>query len=91
MAEILEKPASVDEVLREVSRIKSVITDAVDEGVRSALKAAKQGREFAEDTIHDARHAIKRNPLQAAGVVLAAGIVIGSLITWICYPRDERL
>jgi ElaB/YqjD/DUF883 family membrane-anchored ribosome-binding protein len=90
MAEILEKPASVDEVLREVSRIKSVITDAVDEGVRSALKAAKQGREFAEDTIHDARYAIKRNPLQAAGVVLAAGIVIGSLITWICSARDER-
>jgi len=90
MAELLEKPASVDEILREVSRIKSVVTEAVDDGVRSALRAAKQGRAFAEDTIHDARYAIKRNPLQAAGIVLAAGIVIGSLITWICYPRYER-
>jgi ElaB/YqjD/DUF883 family membrane-anchored ribosome-binding protein len=90
MAEILEKSASVDDVLREVSRIKSVVTDAVDDGVRSALRAAKQGRAFAEDTIHDARYAIKRNPLQAAGILLAAGVVIGSLITWICYPRDER-
>ena len=88
MAEFIEKPASVDEVLREVSRIKSVVTDAVDEGVRSALRATKQGRAYAEDKIDDARHAIKRNPLQAAGIVFAAGIVIGSVITLICYPRD---
>jgi ElaB/YqjD/DUF883 family membrane-anchored ribosome-binding protein len=88
MAEILEKPVSVDEVLREVSRIKSVVTDAVDDGVRSALRTAKQGRAFAEDTIHDAKYAIKRKPLQAAGIVFAAGVVIGSLIAWICYPRD---
>jgi ElaB/YqjD/DUF883 family membrane-anchored ribosome-binding protein len=88
MAEILGKPVTVDEVLREVSHIKSVVTDAVDDGVRSALRAAKQGREFAEDKIDDARHAIKRNPLQAAGIVFAAGIVIGTVITLICYPRD---
>ncbi len=88
MAEMFDKPASVDDVLREVSRIKSVVTDAVDDGVRSALRATKQGRAFAEDKIDDARHAIKRNPLQAAGIVFAAGIVIGSVITLICYPRD---
>ena len=88
MAELFEKPASVDEVLREVSCLKSVVTDAVDDGVRSALRAAKQGKTFAEDTIHDAKYAIKRNPLQAAGIVLAAGIVIGCLITWMCSSRD---
>jgi len=88
MAELLEKQATVDEVLREVSRIKSVVKDAVEDGIRSATRAAKQGKEFAEDTIHDARHAIKRNPLQAAGLVLAAGVVIGSLVTRVCYPRD---
>jgi ElaB/YqjD/DUF883 family membrane-anchored ribosome-binding protein len=88
MAEILEKPATVDEFLREIPRIKSVVTDAVEDGIKSALRAAKQGREFAEDKIHDARSAIKRNPLQAAGVVLAAGVVIGSLVTLLCYPRD---
>jgi len=88
MAELFEKPATVDEVLREVSHIKSVVKDAVEDGIRSAMRAAKQSREFAEDKIHDARHAIKRNPLQAAGLVLAAGIVIGSLVTLLCYPRD---
>ncbi len=88
MAEILGKPVTVDEVLREVSHIKSVVTEAVDDGVRSALRAAKQGKEFAEDKMDDARHAIKRKPLQAAGIFLAAGIVLGTVITLICYPRD---
>jgi ElaB/YqjD/DUF883 family membrane-anchored ribosome-binding protein len=88
MAEILGKPVTVDEVLREVSHIKSVVTEAVDDGVRSALRAARQGREFAEDKVDDARRAIKHYPLQSAGIFLAAGIVIGSLITLLCYPRD---
>ena len=88
MAEFLDKAPTVDEVLHEVSRIKSVITEAVDDGVRSALRASKQGREYAEDKIQDARHAIKRNPLQAVGIVLAAGFILGSLITMLFRPRD---
>jgi ElaB/YqjD/DUF883 family membrane-anchored ribosome-binding protein len=87
-AELLEKPASVDEVLREVSRIKSVVTDAVEEGVQTALKTLKHGRETAEDAIHDAKYAIKRNPFQAVGIVFAVGIAIGSLITLVSYRRD---
>jgi ElaB/YqjD/DUF883 family membrane-anchored ribosome-binding protein len=87
-AEILEKPASVDDVLREVSRIKEMVEDAVEDGVKMALKSIKQGRETAEDAIHDARYAIKRNPLQAAGIMLAAGIVIGSIIAVISSRRD---
>jgi ElaB/YqjD/DUF883 family membrane-anchored ribosome-binding protein len=87
--EILEKQqATIDDVLREVSRIKSVVTDAVDDGVQSALKAVKQGRDAAGDAIHDARYAIKRNPLQAVGIVFAAGVMIGSVITWLSSHRD---
>jgi ElaB/YqjD/DUF883 family membrane-anchored ribosome-binding protein len=87
-AELLEKPATVDDVLREVTRIKTMVADAVEDGVKSALKTMKQGREVAEDAIHDARYAIKRNPLQAAGIMFAAGILIGSLVTLITTRRD---
>ncbi|MGA3033478.1 MAG: hypothetical protein ABSD70_09345 [Terracidiphilus sp.] len=86
--EVLERHANVDEVLREVSRIKSIVTEAVEDGVKTALRTMKQGREATEDAIHDARHAIKRNPLQAAGIMFAAGILIGSLVTLISSPRD---
>ena len=88
MAQVMEKAPTVDEVVRGVSRIKSVVTDAMDDGFRSARKAAKQGKAFAQDTIHDARYAIKRKPLQSAGIVFAAGVAIGSLITWVLSPRE---
>jgi ElaB/YqjD/DUF883 family membrane-anchored ribosome-binding protein len=86
--DLLEKQATVEEILREISRIKSMVTEAVEDGVQSALRAAKQGRHVAEDAVDDARHAIKRNPLQAAGIVFAAGVVIGGLLTLISVRRD---
>ncbi len=88
MAGPLQTSATADEVLREISRIKSAVSEAVDDGVRSALRASRQGREFAEDTIDDAKRVIRRNPLQAAGILFAAGIAIGGLVALLCRPRD---
>jgi ElaB/YqjD/DUF883 family membrane-anchored ribosome-binding protein len=104
--ELLEKQATVEDILREVSRMKTVVADAVEEGIESAMRAVKQGREVAEDSVnsavravrkgrdaaedavHEARHVIKRNPLQAAGIVFAAGVVIGGILTLISMNRD---
>jgi ElaB/YqjD/DUF883 family membrane-anchored ribosome-binding protein len=81
--EILEKVATVDDVRKEVSRMKSMVTEAVNDGVRSALRAIETGRECAEDALYDARRATKRNPMQALGVAFAAGAVMGGLAIWI--------
>jgi ElaB/YqjD/DUF883 family membrane-anchored ribosome-binding protein len=85
---ILENQATVDDIFREVNRIKTVVTEAVDDGVQSAFRAMKQGREAAEDAVHDARTAIKRNPLQSAGVLLGVGILIGCLAAFLAGRRD---
>jgi ElaB/YqjD/DUF883 family membrane-anchored ribosome-binding protein len=79
--------ASVDDVLREVTRIKAIVKDAVEDGVDSALRAIEQGRDAAENAMVDARRAIKRNPLQAAGIIFAAGIIAGTLLTWMTSSR----
>lgn len=86
--ELLEKQATVEDVLREVSRIKAGITDAVDDGVRSALRAVRQGRNAAEDAIDDAKKAVKQNPLEAVGIVFAAGLIAGCLAAWIAIRRS---
>jgi ElaB/YqjD/DUF883 family membrane-anchored ribosome-binding protein len=77
----LEMPATVDDVVREVSKIRSTVTEAVDDGVKSAVRAIKQGRDAAEDVIDDARRSVKRNPFKAVGVVFAAGVLIGCVLS----------
>jgi ElaB/YqjD/DUF883 family membrane-anchored ribosome-binding protein len=77
----LEMPATVEDVVREVSKIRSTVTEAVDDGVKSAVRAIKQGRDAAEDVIDDARHSVRRNPFKAVGVVFAIGVLAGCLLS----------
>ena len=77
----LEMPATIGDVVREVSKIRTTVTEAVDDGVKSAVRAIKQGRVAAEDAIDDARRTVKRNPLQSVGVVFAVGVLLGSVLS----------
>lgn len=88
MPEFLEKTATVEDVLREVSRFKEMITDAVDEAVRAAIPAIKQGRVAADDAIQDARRAVKQNPLQSMGIVFAVGVMTGAFAAWLGSRRS---
>jgi len=82
-ANYVEVPSSIEEALREVSRIKSMVTEAVEDGVKSAMKTIKQGRNAAEDAIDEARHTVKQKPFQSIGVVFGAGVLVGGLLAWI--------
>ncbi len=81
MIDKLDMPATVEDVLKEVSRIRETVTEAVDDGVKSAVRALKQGRHAAEDAIDDARHTVKQNPLQSVGLVFVIGVLAGWLIS----------
>jgi ElaB/YqjD/DUF883 family membrane-anchored ribosome-binding protein len=89
--EFLDKSATLDDVLREVAKIKSVVADAVEDGMKTAVRAVKQGRAAAEDAIEDAiddaKKAVKQNPLEAVGIMFAAGVLTGGLLTWLCTRR----
>ena len=79
----VELPSSVEEALREVSRIKSVVSEAVEDGVKSAVKTLRQGRVAAEDAIDDARRTVRQKPFQAVGVVFGLGVLVGGLLAWL--------
>ena len=87
LANVLEKPATVENSLHEVSKIGSRVTDALEDGVRSASQAIRHGRYAAEDAIEEAKHTVKQRPLQAMGAVFAAGVLTGTLFTWIGFRR----
>jgi ElaB/YqjD/DUF883 family membrane-anchored ribosome-binding protein len=85
--ETLAKAAKVEEVLHDAAKFKETVTEAVEEGVRVAMRAIKQGRHAAEDALDDARHAVRKNPFEAVGIVFAAGVLIGALVCWLAAPR----
>ena len=81
LANVSEKPVIVENPLREVSKIRSMVADAVEDGVRSASQVIRHGRYAAEDAIEEAKHAVKQRPLQAMGTVFAAGVLAGTFLT----------
>ena len=82
-ADLLEKPAAVENAVREISEIRTIVTDAVEEGVRSASQALRRGRYAAEDAMEEMKHSVKQRPVQAMGISFAAGVLAGALLTWI--------
>ena len=89
MERLEKQAAAVEDLLDEVSKIRSIVKDAVDDGVRSALKAIKQGRDAAEDALDDAKRTVKQNPLEAVGIVFVAGVLTGCLAAWIGMSRRD--
>ena len=61
LAGVLEKPGTVENPPREVSKIRSRVTDAMEDGVRSARQAIRHGR-YARKT-----QSRKRNTLSSRG------------------------
>jgi ElaB/YqjD/DUF883 family membrane-anchored ribosome-binding protein len=86
-ADFMEKTPSVEEVFREVSHIKTVVTDAVEDGFKSAIKAVRQGRHAAEDVLDEAKHRVKQRPFEAVGIVFAVGVMTGAVLTWLSSRR----
>ncbi|MFZ0746637.1 MAG: hypothetical protein WAM85_19675 [Terracidiphilus sp.] len=84
----LKEVPTVEEALREASKLKSMITEAVDDGVRLAMKTMKQGRYAAEDAIDETRQAVRQKPFEAMGIVFAAGVALGSLMVWLGSRRS---
>lgn len=82
-AEVSQKPITADYSFRRISKIRSTVADAVEDGVRSANQAIRHGRYAAEDAFDEAKHAVKQRPFQAVGMAFAAGIVAGGLLAWI--------
>lgn len=101
LADVLEQSRVGDEAPLPLTKIRSLVTDAVEDGVHSALRAIKHGRyaaqdaiqsikhgrHVAQDAIEEAQHKVKQKPLQAMGIALAAGTLLGGFLSWIEFRR----
>ncbi len=86
-ADVWEKPATAENAPREVSKFRTIVTDAAEDGVRLASRAIRHGRYAAEDVIDQAEHKVRQRPFRAIGVVFAAGVLAGIFLSWIGFRR----
>lgn len=84
---VLEKDPPVENSVREVSKLRTIVSDAVEEGVRSASQAIKHGRHAAEDAVEEVKHTVKQKPFEAVGLAFAAGVLAGGFLIWIGLRR----
>jgi ElaB/YqjD/DUF883 family membrane-anchored ribosome-binding protein len=86
-ADVLKNMAAPEEARRQVSKVRSIVSEAVGDSVRSASRAIKHGRLAAEDLIDEAEHKVKQQPFRSVGVAFASGLLAGALFTWIGCSR----
>lgn len=75
----------------EARLLKSVATDALEDGVRLARRAVKVAAHNLAETRDDVVYRIKREPLKAVGLAFGSGILAaaaGSLLVRACIPRS---
>ncbi len=85
-AEVLEQ-RKTETPIYGVSKIKTLVNDAVEDSVHSVSHAIKRGRHVAEDLIEEAQHTVKQKPFQTVGVAFAAGIFTGGIVAWLAFRR----
>ena len=71
--------AKIAQIGIEAERLKDTVTNAVEDGVNAAKRAAKQGRYAVEDLVDEATYTVKRRPLQSIGITIGIGFALGTM------------
>ena len=74
----------------ETARLKTVVADALEDGVHAARRAMKHGLFVAEDMMDDAAHEVKRHPLQAVATTSVLSFTAGVLVGWMLFGLRKR-
>jgi hypothetical protein len=77
----------IAESTHQASRATSAVADAIEEGVRVARRAAKQGGEAAEEFLNHTTQRLQRHLVLTVATTFAVGLTAGTLIGWIMKRR----
>jgi ElaB/YqjD/DUF883 family membrane-anchored ribosome-binding protein len=81
---VLERTGElIAESAGKASRTTSAVADAIEDGIGKAKRAAREGRNAAEELLNDTTQHIKRHPVQAVVATFAVGLSAGILIGWL--------
>ena len=71
---------TVDRVAERAGRAEQNVRKSAARAKERALEAEEQAMEIADETVQRAHSYIRRNPVVSAGIALAAGFVLSSLL-----------
>jgi len=69
----------------ETARLKSAVADALEDGVHAARRAMKHGLSVAEELMDDAKHEVKRYPLESVATASVLSFTAGVLVGWLVF------
>jgi ElaB/YqjD/DUF883 family membrane-anchored ribosome-binding protein len=71
---------SIGESVHGASRFASSVADAVEDGLGTAKRAARDGRDAVEQFVNDTNKRVRRSPIESVLASLAVGIILGFLV-----------
>jgi hypothetical protein len=66
----------------DADRLKVALTEAAEDGIKTAKRAVRNGRMAAEDFMDEALFVVKRNPVKAIAITFGAAFGLGALASW---------
>jgi ElaB/YqjD/DUF883 family membrane-anchored ribosome-binding protein len=78
----------IADTAHKASRAAFVVADAIEDGVASARRAAKQGGHAATEFLDDTKRRVKQHPIESVLVTFAAGVTTGAVIGWAIRRRQ---
>ena len=76
---LVDQANNVGDTFRKASEFTSNMAGSVNDGVKTAKNAVKDGRDAVEDFIDDTARSVKRSPIQSVLLSLIVGLAVGFL------------
>ena len=83
---VIDAARQAAHVSHEAQLLRSLATDAVEDGVHAAkraIKSVKRGVQELGDLKDEAAYRVKRQPLKAIGIAVGVGFLAGMTLGWI--------
>lgn len=77
----------IAETAHRATRATTAVTEAFEDGIGMAKRAAKHSADAAEELMEDTQQRIKRHPVETVVVSFAAGTAFGIMLSWLARRR----
>jgi hypothetical protein len=77
----------ITESAHQASRATKAVADAIEDGVRTVRRAAKQGGDAAEEFLNDTSQRLQRHLALTVATTFALGLTAGTFMGWMMKRR----